>query len=177
MSLKRKIISGVISAFAVVSFTTFVSAQDNSTQQQDSVNQQQKRDKRMKRGGYGGRNHRRGGMMRGFEKLNLTDTQKEQIRTIMETNRPNQTEMEEVKTLMQAKRNNTITAEQTERLKTFREQMKQKQEVVKQQILGVLTLEQRAEYDKMKAERQQKHEQRKQERQNRRNSNTEQKDN
>ena len=174
MSLKRKIISAIISTFAVVTFTTFVSAQDNSTQQQDSVNQQQ-REKRDRRSGFGKRNgfgrERRGGMMRGFERLNLTDTQKEQIRTIMEANRPNQAEFEQLRPLMEAKRNGTITAEQENQLKTFREQMKQRQELVKQQVLGVLTIEQRAEYDKMKAEKKQRREERQKMRQKRQNQN------
>ena len=180
MSLKRKVISAIISIFAVVSFTTFVAAQNNSTntQEQDSANQQQRRERRERRGGGKrngfGKERRGGGMMRGLERLNLTDAQKQQIRTIMEANRPDRNSFEEVRGLMEAKRNGTITAEQTEKLKAFHEAQKQKREEVKTQILAVLTDEQRAEYEKMKAERQQRREERQKMRQNRQ---TEQQDN
>ena len=187
MSLKRKIISGIISTFAVVSFTTFVSAQNTSTttQQQDSTDQQQQRERRERRGG-GNRNdfgrERRGGgsMMRGLERLNLTDAQKEQIRVIMEANRPEPNAFETIRPLMEAKRNGTITAEQEKTLQAFHEQMKQKHEQVKTQVLAVLTDEQRTQLEKMKAERKQQREERQKERQNRQtqqNPTTEKKDN
>lgn len=184
MSLKRKIITAVISAFALVTFTTFVSAQNSNTntQEQDSANQQQ-REKRDRRGGKRngmGRGQRGGDIMRVLERLNLTDTQKQQVRTILEANRPNPSEFEEVKGLMEAKRNGTITAEQTEKLKAFHEQMKQKHEQVKTQILAVLTDEQRTEYEKIKAEMKQRREERqkeRQERKNQQNQQTEKKDN
>ncbi len=179
MSLKRKIISAIISTFAVASFTTFVVAQNNSTntQEQDSANQQ-RRERGERRGGGKrngfGREHRGGGMMHGLGKLNLTDAQKEQIRTIMQANRPDRNSFEEIRALVEAKRNGTITAEQTEKLKSFNEAQKQKREEVKTQIFAVLTNEQRAEYEKMKAERQQRREERQKMRQNRQ---TEQQDN
>ncbi|HEY0428958.1 MAG TPA: Spy/CpxP family protein refolding chaperone [Pyrinomonadaceae bacterium] len=166
MSLKRKIISGIVSAFAVVTFTTFVSAQDTSADksQQDST---QKQERRERRGGFGNREGgRRGGMMRGFEKLNLTDAQKEQIHTILEANKPDKSSFEAIRPLMEAKRNGTITAEQETQLKAFREQQKQKGEQVRSQILAILTTEQKAQLEKQKEEWKQKREERKQNRQN-----------
>lgn len=170
MALKRKIISAIISTFAVVTFTTFVSAQDTNNQTQDAANQPQKREKREKRGGMGrGYGMKRGDLMRGFEKLNLTDAQKEQIRAIMEANRPDPNEFEKIRPLIEAKRNGTITAEQEQQLKAAREQMRQKQEQVRTQIMGVLTDEQRAQLEKMKEEMRQKREERQKQRQNRQN--------
>ena len=47
MSLKQKFISTVTLAFAIVAFTTFVSAQDTTTtNQQDSINKQEKRERK-----------------------------------------------------------------------------------------------------------------------------------
>lgn len=180
MSLKRKIISAIISTFAVVAFTTFVSAQDADKTQQDSTQKQEKRERGfgMKRGF--GKQRRGGGIMRGFEQLNLTDAQKEQIRGIMEANKPDPKTFEEFRPLMEAKRNGTITAEQEEKLKAHREQMKQKHDQVKSQVLAVLTTEQLAQLEKMKAEMKQKREERKQMRQDRKNQQippTEKKDN
>jgi Spy/CpxP family protein refolding chaperone len=183
MSLKRKIISAIISTFAIVAFTSFVSAQDANKTQQDSTQKQEKRQRGdgMKRGfGKGMRGGRGGGLMRGFEQLNLTDAQKEQIHSILEANKPDPKTFEELRPLMEAKRNGTITAEQEATLKAHREQMKQKHDQVKQQILGVLTTEQKAQLEKMKEEWKQKREERKQMRQNRKNQEvpqTEKKDN
>ena len=118
--------------------------------------------------------------MRGFEQLNLTDAQKEQIHSILEANKPDPKTFEELRPLMEAKRNGTITAEQEATLKAHREQMKQKHDQVKQQLLGVLTTEQKAQLEKMKAEWKQKREERKQMRQDRKNQEipqTEKKDN
>ncbi|CAN5451930.1 hypothetical protein BH10ACI1_BH10ACI1_09780 [soil metagenome] len=182
MSLKRKIISAIISTFAVVTFTTFVSAQDSNTntQQQDSTNQQRR--ERRERNGFGkrngfGRERGGGGMMRGLGRLNLTDAQKQQIRVIMEANRPDPNSFEEVRGLMDAKRNGTLTAEQEQKLEAFRAEHKQKREQVETQILGILTVEQRAELDKMKAKMKQRREERQKMRQNRQDSQTEQRDN
>jgi Spy/CpxP family protein refolding chaperone len=172
MSLKRKIISAIISAFAVVAFTSFVSAQDASKQEQNSTQKQEKRERGFgkKRGfGRGMRDGRGGGIMRGFQELNLTDAQKQQIHTILETNKPDPKTFEEIRPLMEAKRNGTITAEQETKLKAFREQAKQKHDQVKSQVLAVLTTEQREQLNKLKEEWKQKREERKQMRQERKN--------
>lgn len=183
MSLKRKITSGIISAFAVVTFTGFASAQDtNADKQQDST---QKQEKRERRGGFGKRNGmgkkmRGGKMMRGFKQLNLTDAQKEQVRTIMEANKPDKSSFEAIRPLMEAKRNGTITAEQQQQLDAFKAQRKQKHDLIKAQILAVLTDEQKAQLEKQKEEMKQKRQERKQMRQERKtqqNSETEKTDN
>lgn len=170
MSLKRKIISAIISAFAVITFTSFVSAQDADKTEQNSTQKQERRERRggMKRGF--GRGHRGGGkFMRGFEQLNLTDAQKEQIKGIMEANKPDKSQFEAIRPLMEAKRNGTITEEQKAQLKAHREQMKQKHDLVKEQIHAVLTTEQKAQLEKLKEEWKQKREERKQMRQERKN--------
>ncbi len=180
MSLKRKIISGVISAFAVVTFTTFVSAQDTD-KSQDST---QKQEKRERRGGFGKgdrfgkgmRGGRGGGMMRGFRELNLTDAQKEQIHTIMEANKPDKSQFEALRPLMEAKRNGTLTDDQKKQLEAFKAERKQKGEQVKAQIMAVLTAEQKAQLEKQKEEWKQKREERKQMRQERKNKQTTQTD-
>ena len=177
MSVKRKIISGIVSALAVVSFTTFVAAQDTSADksQQDSTQKQEKRERRERRGGKregdrdGMRGGRRGGMMRGFRELNLTDAQKQQIHSIMEANKPDKSSFEAIRPLMEAKRNGTITNEQTEQLKAFRQQQKQKGEQVRAQVLAILTTEQKAQLEKQQQEWKQKREERKQNRQDRKN--------
>ena len=176
MSLKNKFISVITLAFAVVALTTFASAQDTTKTDTDTT---QKQEKRERRGGFGNRDgmggKRRGGMMRGFRELNLSDTQKEQIRTIMQANRPDQATMEEMRTLHQAKRDGTITAEQQERMKALKEQAREKGKSVHQQVLAVLTPEQLQQLEQKKQEMKQRREERKQLRQQ--NPQTEKKDN
>lgn len=177
MSLKNKFFSALTMAFALVAFSTFVSAQE--TTKTDSENQP-KREWRGKRDGFGKgfRGGKRGGMMRGFRDLNLTDAQKEQIRQIREANRPDQATMEEMKSFREAKRNGTLTAEQKERMKTLRQQSFEKGQAVHQQIMAILTPEQLQQFEAKKAEMKQKWEERKQLRQQRKqNMQTEQKDN
>ena len=174
MSLKRKIISGIVSAFAVFTFTTFVSAQDtNADKQQDSNQKQERRERRQgdKRGfgKRGGKGMRGGMMMRGLRELNLTDAQKEQIHTIMEANKPDKSQFEAIRPLMEARRNGTLTDEQKKQLEDFRTQQKAKGDQIRTQILAVLTAEQKAQLDKMEQEWKQKREERRQMRQDRKN--------
>jgi protein CpxP len=176
MSLKRKILTGVTSGLAVVALSSFVMAQDNrtTTPQQD---EQKSERKAWKRGGEGKRDGmRRGGRgfrMHGLRQLNLTDAQKEQIRTIMESKRgnreANQTGREEIRQIIEAKRSGTITAEQQERLKAFREQRRENARQLHEQILAVLTPEQKTQLEQLKQERKQRHQEF---RQNRRNKTT-----
>lgn len=169
MSLKNKFFSIITLALAVGAFSTFAAAQDTTKTDTDTTQKQEKREWRKgKRDGMGEGfrgGGERGGMMRGFRELNLTDAQKEQIRTVMQANRPDQATMEEMKTLHQAKRDGTITAEQQEKFKTLRRQSREKGEAVHQQILAILTPEQLQQFQQKQQEMKQKREERKQMRQ------------
>lgn len=179
MSLKNKFFSALTVAFALFAFSTFATAQEKT--QSDSDNKQKREWRKGKRDGGGKGFRRGGGMLRGLRDLNLTDAQREQIRTIMQANRPDQATMEEMRTIRQAKRDGTITAEQKERAKTLREQAKLKSEGVERQVLAVLNPEQRQQLEAKKTEMKQKREERRQERrerrQNRKTPQTEDKDN
>lgn len=177
MSLKQKFISTVTLAIAVGAFGTFVSAQE--TPSSDSTAQPE----RMERGGRGGfgkgmRGGKHGGggdrmMMRSLEKLNLTDAQKEQVRTIFESQRTqNQPQMEEMRGLMMKKRDGVITADEQTRLKELRTQSKQTNDQTRASILAILTPEQRTQLDTMKQEMREKMIERRQNRQNRTNQTT-----
>jgi periplasmic protein CpxP/Spy len=172
MSLKRKILTGITSGFAVVALSSFVMAQDNrTTTPQDNQKSERRWEKRGGEGKHGGM-HRggRGFGMEGLRQLNLTDAQKEQIRTIMESKRgnreANQTQHEEIRQIMEAKRGGTITAEQEARLKAFHEQRKAEMRQTHEQILAILTPEQKAQLEQLKQERKQRREEFRQKRQN-----------
>lgn len=182
MSFKSKFFSAITLAFAFVAFSTFASAQETNTDKdQNSTQKQERREWRGKfgkRDGGMGKGFRGGGIMRGLRDLNLTDAQKEQIRTIVESNRPDQATMEEMRTLHQAKRDGTITTEQQDRLKALKQERRAKGEQIEQQILAVLTPEQRTQLEQKKAEMKKRWEERKQLRQqNKQNKQTEDKDN
>jgi Spy/CpxP family protein refolding chaperone len=176
MSLKNKILTAASLTLAVGAFSTFTSAQTGSDTTTDSNIQKQERRERRgfgKRGGFdkGMRGDKRGGGkfgMRGLRGIELTDAQKEQVRTIMESNRTaNQATFEEFRTLRQAKRGGTLDATQQARLETLKVQMKQNAETTQAQVLAVLTPEQRTRLEQRKQEMQEKREQRRQMRRDR----------
>ncbi|CAN5686524.1 hypothetical protein BH24ACI2_BH24ACI2_09640 [soil metagenome] len=187
MSFKQKFISAVTLAFAFVAFTTFVSAQDTSTtQQQDSANKQEKRERKEfgRRGGErlfdkegrGGKHH--GGKMRGLEQLNLTDAQKTQIKGLMESSRTaNQGAFQEIRDLKMKKRDGIITTEEQTRMQQLKTQLKASAEQTHSSILAVLTPEQRTQLEQIKEQHKQQREKRREMRQNGQTPPEQQKDN
>jgi Spy/CpxP family protein refolding chaperone len=170
MSIKQKLFTAIVSAFVIIGFTTFVSAQEATTETQKQEKQEKSKwrgDKFGKKDGFrkGFRGGKRGGILGELRGIELTDVQKEQIRSIMEANRPDPATMEEMRTLMKAKRDGTITAEQEERFRFLKNQTFEKSQLVRQQVLAILTPEQRQQIEQKKEEMRQKWEQRRQLRQ------------
>lgn len=177
MSLKNKFFSVITLAFAIVGFTTFVSAQQTTEQSTEGVQKQRKFERRgmgergMRKGMKGGKH---GGFgMRGLNRLNLTDAQKTQIQGIFETARAaNQPFHQEMRDLIQKKRGGTITEAEQARFDQLKTQMKASGEQTRNTILSILTVEQRQQLDQMKQEMQKRREERKERRQNRQRPNT-----
>jgi len=114
---------------------------------------------------FDGRHGKRGGMMPGLRGIELTDAQKAQIKTIRESNRPDEATMKEFRAIHEARKAGTeFTPEQKERLKALREQSAAKAKSVHEQIRAVLTPEQKAQIEKRNAEMRQRFEERKQNR-------------
>ncbi|MEZ5427716.1 MAG: hypothetical protein R2747_15715 [Pyrinomonadaceae bacterium] len=168
MSFKQKFFSAVTVALALVAFSTFVSAQDKS----DTPNPPAREGKMEKRFGEG--HHGRGGMhgrhfgddrmmfrfLRGIE---LTEAQQTQIKTLMEAHRASLApQQEELRTLFQKKRDGSLTEADKTRLTEIHNQRKASSEQLKATIMGMLTPDQVAKLEQMKAERQQRMEERKQ---------------
>ena len=162
-------------AGATVAFSTIGMAQSATTPattQTDKVETPQKGDDRgfgkrrfgrdgdEGRKGFGGHHH--GGMMRMMHDLNLTEAQKTQIHSIMETNKPNRETMDELRSLATAKHAGTITAEQQVRLTALKQEAHEKGHAVKEQILTVLTPEQKQQLEQKKLERKERFQQHKQ---------------
>lgn len=109
----------------------------------------------------GDRNRMRGDRMPGgrgmrgmdFNRLNLNDSQKQRIQTLMDNNRKsfeaNKTQFEEMGNLMRLKREGLLTTEQGNRLTTLEAQMTANREKMRNDILAVLTPEQKTLYEQM----------------------------
>ena len=167
MTFKQKFISAVTFVFAIVAFTTFVSAQDTATQPQDSTTNQEKPDRKFGKEGKRGNKHGGDMMMRGLQQLNLTDAQKEQIKGIMESNRTaHQATHQEMRGLMMKKRDGIITADEQTRFDQLKSQMKASAEQTHNTILAILTPEQRTQLEQQKEQMKQKFEERRKLREN-----------
>lgn len=165
MSSKNRFFLVLTVALSTVIFSTFAMAQETTTQ--DKTVKRTKAERtfgrgQMTHGMMGQRHGMRGGAMRGLRGLDMTDVQKEQIRTIMQSNRPEQATMDELRTLGRAKRDGTITAEQQARLTALRTQQAEKAKSVHTQIQGVLTAEQKAKIETRKQEMRQRFDNRRQ---------------
>ena len=171
MSLINKLFSILTVAVAVFAFSTFTLAQDDKAA--TPAPDKEKAEKHFKGEGRGmhkdrgegkGFGHRHGGMMQMMHELNLTEAQKTQMHAIMEANKPDKATMEEMHTLAMAKHAGTITAEQQARLDTLKGEMQAKAKSVHEQMLNVLTAEQKAQLEQKKAEMKQRREERRQQR-------------
>lgn len=120
--------------------------------------------KRMGREGFGGR-HGKHGRMGGrlmLHGIDLTDAQKAQIKAIRESNKPDAATIAELKAIHESRKAGTaLTAEQQDRMKAFREQRQAKMKAAHEQILNILTAEQKAKIETRKAEMKQRFAERK----------------
>lgn len=173
MTLKFRFISTLTVAGVIAAFSTLASAQDKKAEA--PATSPEKVEKPFKghhrgmgkfgRGGFGGRHFGRHGMRGFMSGVELTDAQKERIRSIREANKPDQATMDEMRSLIEAKRSGTLTADQETRFKALREQRQAKAKAAHEEMLNLLTPEQKAQMEKNKAEMKQRMEQFRQKRQ------------
>ena len=161
MSLKTRFLSLITFVVALIAFSTVSFAQETKTEKTITPGDKMER-RGMKRGGFGrhGRMGRQGGGFHGLRGLNLTDAQKAQINAIRESNKPNDAILAELKAIREARKAGTeITQAQKDRIKAFREQRAAKAKSIHEQIMNVLTADQKAELEKRRTEMQQRREQ------------------
>lgn len=160
MSLKSKLLQGFTLAAATVAFAGLTAAQETTTPKTGDTQKQERPDGRGfgRHHGFGkgmkdGRFGRRGGgfgMLRGID---LTDAQKQQIKSIMEANKPDEATMQQLRSFREARRNGgALTDDQKAQMKAFREQAQQKREAVRLQIEAILTPEQKQQLETRKAD-------------------------
>lgn len=165
MSLKNKFFSILTVAIAVAALSTFTLAQDKTAPTPDTTRVEKgmrgegRGDGHRKFGRKGHGMHRGGFGLRGVD---LTDAQKAQIRSIREANKPDAAVMQELRTIRESRKAGTeITPEQKERMKALREQSRAKMKLVHEQIVGILTAEQKATIEKRRDEMKQRFQDRK----------------
>jgi len=167
MSLKNRFFSIFTVALGVAAFSTFAMAQDTTTTTTPEKTEKRVRSERSHRGpmdrkAFGDREGKRGMEMFGFRGIELTEAQKAQIKTIRESNKPSEATLTELRAIREARKAGTaITPEQKERLKTLHEQSAAKAKSVHEQILAVLTADQKAKLDARRTEMLQRMEERK----------------
>ena len=100
------------------------------------------------------RRRARMGAFRLFRQLDLTDQQKQQARSIVQTNSQNtQAQRQELRQLMQQRRAGTLDANGIARAKELRKQLMESRKSVHTQLAALLTAEQKAKLEEMKQAR------------------------
>ncbi len=163
MSFSSKLLTGAI---AVSAFAFAASAQDRAAKPSGEAKGvvKEKRHDGM-RGMRGMRGERMGHRGPGFglRGIDLTDAQKAQVRQIHEANKPSQAQLDEMKSIREARRNGgTLTEDQKARMKAFRDEAQAKAKSVHEQVLAVLTAEQRTQLDQRRQQMQQRMQERRQ---------------
>lgn len=172
MAFKRKLISGLTLSVALLGFNAVSASAQDTNPNQDQMQKQERRERRGfgKHQGFGKDGKHRGGdkMMRGLHRLNLTDAQKQQVKTLHENFRTaNQPLHQELRSLVEKKRDGVITEQEQSRLVELRTQLKDSAKKMHESVLAILTAEQRAQLEQFKAEGKRRKEERRQMRQNR----------
>lgn len=163
----QRLIKGVTAVFALAVFSTAVLAQETAPKTgADTVEKKERVERRARQEGMRGMRgfHGRhgGGMIRGLHRLDLTDAQKSQIETLVQTHKTtNKPAMEEMHTLMMKRREGTLTDADKARMEEIHTSMKASRDQLRNTVLGLLTPEQTQKLEQMKLERQERMEHRK----------------
>ena len=101
----------------------------------------------------------RGRRPNALQQLNLTDQQKEQMRSVMQANRQNfQAQREEMRELNRQWSEGTLTPQGLERARVLRSQLIENRKAMRGQMDAILTTEQKAKREEMRKMRRTNHE-------------------
>lgn len=163
MSLTKGFFSFLSLAAVVAAFSVLTFAQEATTEQKaDTAKKMHQRGRMGDHMRGPGKHGRFGRGFQGFRGIELTDAQKAQIKTIREGNKPNEATINELRAIRESRKAGTaITPEQQARLKELREQAATRAKSAHEQMLAILTPEQKATLETRKAEMQKRREERK----------------
>ena len=158
MFLRRKLtVSALILGLGAGSATA-LAQQSQSTTPGASTQQPASQPERAGLPRRGERRRGKGGRQRALAEINLTDAQKQQVRTIIQTQAQNtKPQREELRQLMQQWRNGTLTPEGQARAKELRQHLMESRRGVHAQMQSVLTAEQKAKLQEMRELRRANH--------------------
>ena len=166
--MKFKFASFFAASIAVLAFSAISFAQDTKPSQTVQPPPPLERDagrfdKAGKMHGRHGEGHE-GGMLRAFSELNLSDAQKQQVNSIIETNKVStQAQRDELKQLMIARRSGTVlTPEQDTRAQELGSQLRESNKQMHSSLMAILTPEQQQQLRQKHEEMRQKMQERRQ---------------
>jgi periplasmic protein CpxP/Spy len=166
MSLRNRLTGAGLTLGLLVTFSLPVLAQSTTTTQEEGSQQQTERTgkKRWHRREHG----MRGGGMRMFRELDLSDAQKQQASAIFERYKEStKAQREEMRQLHQQKRTATgaVDTQAQARAEALRTELRETHKRMQDELLTILTPDQRAKWEQIKAERKARHEEKRARRQ------------
>ena len=178
MSLQSRLTGASLMLGLLVTFSLPALAQEQSSTTQEGAagTQQQQTERRGKRWHRGKRGmHGMRGMMHMLRELNLTEAQQQQARAIFDryeaSTKPQREEMRQLFQQKRAQGNAEPDAQTQARAEALRAQFKESARLMQDELLTILTPEQRTKLEQMKQERKARHEERRARRQGQMNDN------
>lgn len=156
--MKSKIVGFFAAFFTVLAFSTSGLAQETKTTQNTQQSTERGAQERfgkmgkMRGGHHGGAHHSK--MLRVISELNLTDSQKQQVNSIVEINKTaTAANREEFKQLIMQRRDSSavLTPEQDTRLRELGSQLRAAGKKMSDDLIAVLTPEQQAQLEQKRA--------------------------
>ncbi|HKR01079.1 MAG TPA: Spy/CpxP family protein refolding chaperone [Pyrinomonadaceae bacterium] len=150
--MSRKFIGTGLALGLLFVFSSGAFAQQTTSPQDGG--QQQRMERRGKHRGMG----RRGGVQRLAGELNLTDTQQQQLRAIEERfEASTKSQREEMRRLHESNQNGTLSTDAESRAEALRAELGQARRNMHQEMMSVLTQEQRTQFEQLIKERKARH--------------------
>ena len=151
MSIRTKLIL-MVASLTICAPVAFAQQPQTNTQTPNTTPGAQQPGPRWGRRGM--RRHGEMGKQGGIQQLNLTDDQKQQVRSIIQTqSNGTKAQREELWQLMQQRRAGTLTPEGQARAQVLRKELMEGRKAAHAQMLNVLTADQKAKLEQMKQER------------------------
>ncbi len=157
MSLRNKLMGVCMTALLSLGVAAFA-----QQPQGPPIDRGNRPDRMGRRGGPEGRDKMRGreqhGMRGALRELNLTDAQREQVRSAVQRNMEGtKAQREELRRLAEKRRQGTLTPEEEARARSLREEISNSMRNSHSDLLTILTPEQKTRLEEIKKERKARH--------------------
>jgi protein CpxP len=161
MSLQSRLTGASLALGLLVTFSLPAWAQQSATTTAQDEGSQQQTERTGKKRWHRGEHGMRGGM-RMFRELDLSDAQKQQVNAIVERYREStKPQREEMRQLYQQKgqtATGAVDAQAQARAEALRNELRESHKRMQDELLTILTPDQRAKWEQLKQERKTRHE-------------------